>query len=204
MAEETEERTPTLERVSALKRPTVRARQIARFVWLFKPVIGAALAFALASAVIFATAILPGDSAPVVRVKGEANLELRLERKGVELPLGRETKLQPGDRLYATADPAGAQYLLVVGIDPAGAMRALLPPRGRTSAHLTEGRQDLPNAITINDNPGPERWFAFFSTRPLQTDTVWVWLSRPPEERSNLPEVESLLVFTLDKQLEPK
>lgn len=82
---------------------------------------------------------------------------------GVDL-LGPECS--PGDALQAQYRTSKKQYL-VVGVDPDGRARTLVPVDGATSTETAPGLQSLPNSWVLDAARGRERFVGFFSDRPI-------------------------------------
>jgi hypothetical protein len=54
------------------------------------------------------------------------------------------------------------------------------PPEGGQSAPVGAGRSELPGSIELDDAPGPERLFAYFSEQPLPAAEVARALAAAP------------------------
>jgi hypothetical protein len=73
----------------------------------------------------------------------------------------------PGDALQAQYRTSKKQYL-VVGVDPDGHARTLVPVDGKTSTPTTPGSlQSLPNSWVLDAARGRERFVGFFSDQPI-------------------------------------
>jgi len=129
---------------------------------------------AAAAALLVVARVTPRQPAAAdadLRWKGDASLTVFRRHAGAVSILSDGTRVDPGDGLQFTADPAGHHWLLVVSIDAGGHATVYLPYGGSTSAPIDPGRrfQDT-GSITLDDTRGPERIFALFSDRPIAAD----------------------------------
>jgi hypothetical protein len=100
--------------------------------------------------------------------KGDASLTVYRRHAGAVSVLADGTRVDAGDGLRFTADPAGHRWLLVVSIDSGGHSSVYVPYGGSSSAPIDpERRFEDPGSITLDETGGPERIFALFSDRPL-------------------------------------
>jgi hypothetical protein len=152
--------------------PAVEAlgpRRRAAWRWLAIPALGAV--------VILLLMVGRGDrraiEEPDVRIKGTASLELYANRQGRVLRLRDGDPLAPGDRLRFVVYPGDRPYLLIASIDGAGKASVYFPYHGPASGRIEQSpRIEIPDSIVLDDAPGPERVYAFFTSQPLAADVV--------------------------------
>ncbi|HKQ71578.1 MAG TPA: hypothetical protein VJT73_19670, partial [Polyangiaceae bacterium] len=118
----------------------------------------------------------PGQGDARERVKGASELLLVARRGGRVFPVDRfNHELGAGDEIRAVvtqSDPT-RPWLLVASIDGSAKTNVYFPFRGQKSGHLEHvGRWEVPGSIVLDDSPGPERIFAFFSKEPLDAALV--------------------------------
>jgi hypothetical protein len=83
--------------------------------------------------------------------------------------------LHAGDAVrFALRWPARLSYVLVLGVDGAGAINLYYPYGAADAARLPEGpaRLELPGSIVLDDSAGPERIFALFAAKPFTLASV--------------------------------
>ncbi len=152
---------------------------------------------AAAAAVMVMMVAAPWDRGP--RVKGGPMLQVFALHQGQTRELRTGEKVVPGDRIRFAADGAGAAYLLVLSLDGRGRATAFVPFDGARSLPLAEGRQALPDSVELDDAPGPERLFAFFSREPLEAAPLRAALEKKPQA-DPAPGV-TVLTFVLEKEV---
>ncbi len=117
---------------------------------------------ATAAAALFVVWALPaGDE---LRAKGSSAFEIYSTSPEGPVLLGQ--RCRPGDSLQAEYR-SDRPYLLVVGVDPDDRARTLLPLDGATSMRITAGNQLAPSSWVLDEQPGRERFVAFFSDAPI-------------------------------------
>jgi hypothetical protein len=110
---------------------------------------------------------------PEILAKGEAGLMLVARRGARVFPVEPNEKLRAGDQIRFVVSHPRHRYLLIGSIDGSGHASIYFPYEGAESAEI--GRRDrfeVPGSIVIDATPGPERFFALFSGRPLQTTSI--------------------------------
>ena len=162
------------ERAHAPSSPTITRAQV----WV--PLLASAAALALWTAGKFPThAGSAGDDSVVA--KGRTDLQLVARHDGRIVPVDKTAhNLSPGDEIrfvVTSADPR-VSYLIVASIDGAGHTNVYHPFGGAVSARIEHpGKWEVPGSIVLDESPGPERIFAFFSKDPLAATTVTQALS---------------------------
>ena len=132
-----------------------------------------------------------------VRLKGGPVLQVFGLHQGQVRKLSSGETLAPGDRIRFAVDPGEARFLLIVSIDGTGRASVFFPFGGSASAPLPPGRSKLEESVELDDSPGPERLFAFFTHEPLDAAAVRTALERGATPS---PGVEPV-TFTLEKEL---
>ncbi|MCA9517413.1 MAG: hypothetical protein KC635_20875 [Myxococcales bacterium] len=90
-----------------------------------------------------------------VRVKGSVGLAVHRKVDGGSEPLLSGATVAPGEALRFTVDAPEAGDLMVLAVDPRGAVSPVYPPGAASSTSLPAGRdQLLPVAVTVDDTPG--------------------------------------------------
>lgn len=115
-----------------------------------------------------------------LRIKGGPIFQLFALRQDSVLKVRPETRLAAGDRIRFVVEAPKAGFLLVASVDGAGKVSLYFPPEGAQSAAVGAGRTELPGSIELDDAPGPERLFAYFSDAPLPADEVTRALAAEP------------------------
>src|SRR4051812_13235335 len=73
-------------------------------------------------------------------------------------------------RLVLSQDDPARPFVLVASVDGRGHPSVYYPPQGEASARIERpGKWELPGSIVLDDAPGPERIFAFFSATPIES-----------------------------------
>ncbi len=110
------------------------------------------------------------------QTKGSAQFQIVARRDGRVFPLDKfNRQLGAGDelRFVVTTSNTAKPNLLIASVDGAGRVTTYFPYEGPESAHVDHpGRWEVPGSIVLDDAPGPERIFAFFSKEPLAAPTV--------------------------------
>ncbi len=117
---------------------------------------------------------------PDLRIKGGPTLKVFARRQGAVFQVRPDTRLAAGDRIRFVIEPERPGYLLVASVDGAGTVSVYFPPEGGQSAPVGAGRSELPGSIELDDAPGPERLFAYFSEQPLPAAEVARALAAAP------------------------
>ena len=90
-----------------------------------------------------------------------------------------DVRLKPKDRLQFVVSPASYPYVLVASVDGAQKFTVYFPWDGEESAEVTvKERQTLPITIELDETPGRERLWLFFSKSPLSRQTAEEALKR--------------------------
>ncbi|MBN2801094.1 MAG: zf-HC2 domain-containing protein [Deltaproteobacteria bacterium] len=131
-------------------------------------------------------ALLAPPADPGVRTKGAAGpgLEAWVQAAGRARPVAPEERLGEGDAVqlrYRTALP----WVTVAGQDGTGVVEVL----GTWEAQ-GQGWQELPVAFTLDDEAGPQRFFAVYSTVRPGRDEVIGWVTGDaPQESGRIAQV---------------
>lgn len=152
---------------------------------------------AAAAAAVLVMVAAPWDRGP--RIKGGPILQVFALHQGQTRELRTGEKLVPGDRIRFAADGAGTTHLLVLSLDGRGKATVFVPFEGARSLPLAEGRQALPDSVELDDAPGPERLFAFFSHEPLEAAPLRAALEKQPQV-DPAPGV-TVVTFVLEKEV---
>jgi hypothetical protein len=107
--------------------------------------------------------------AEALRVKGADTFALFVREGADAAPLG--AICSPGDMLRARYG-SDLPYLLVVGVDGAGAAQVLFPQGGQRSAPIDATPRFTPGSWVLDAPPGVERFVALFSPTPLAAADV--------------------------------
>jgi len=102
------------------------------------------------------------------RPKGSSVFDVFVVRGSDTALLG--PRCREGDALQARYTSSGSRQLLVVGVDPHGTARVLLPLDGETSQPIAAGPSFVANSWVLDGEPGRERFVAFFSEAPLRAE----------------------------------
>jgi hypothetical protein len=115
-----------------------------------------------------------GDDHPSgLRRKGGPELAIFARHGERVFRVGDGTHLEAGDTLRFQAEPSGAAYLMVASIDGTNHASIYVPYDGKTSLRIPEDRTFRDDAgIALDGARGPERIFALFSKRPLDSAAV--------------------------------
>jgi hypothetical protein len=149
-----------------------RPRRLVVWLALAPAVCGVVLALALVRHGKPPVASLGADASDI-SVKGRGGLTLYVRHGSKVARFAPGAVLEAGDAIRFTIEPRGNAYLLIVGVDGAGAVSAYYPFGRWQSAPVTEGvRFEVPGSVVLDDSPGPERIFALLSPQPL--DGTWV------------------------------
>jgi len=166
----------TLARVRERRGPSTVAQP--RF-WV--PLLASAAALALWTAGKLPSHAGSTSNDDAVQAKGRATLQLVARHEGHVVPVDdKAAHLLPGDEIRFVVHAAGpdASYLLIASVDGGGRANVYHPYGGATSAKVDHlGRWEVPGSIVLDESPGPERVFAFFSKEPLQAAMVTQALS---------------------------
>lgn len=151
--------------LAALERRPARPPRRRRWDLMALGVAGAAVALVLVARVSPRHAELREAD---LRPKGGASLTVYRRHAGAVSVLADGARVNAGDSLRFTADPAGHPWLLVVSVDGGGHSTVYVPYGGSGSAPVDPARPfEDPGSITLDETPGPERIFALFSDHPL-------------------------------------
>lgn len=113
--------------------------------------------------------VAPG---PAVRAKGGDRLEVYASRDGQVDRLLPGEALAPGDALRFEVGAAERAWVVVLGLDAAGAVTAYAGGEGG-GVPLDPGATSLlPGSVVLDDTPGTERLVALFCERPLERDAA--------------------------------
>jgi hypothetical protein len=144
-------------------------RRRAAWPWLAIPALAAVITLLL----ILGRGDRRATEEPDVRIKGAASLELYANRQGRVVRVRDGDPLAPGDRLRFVVYPDDQPYLLIASIDGAGKTSVYFPYHGPASDRIEQSpRIEIPDSIVLDDAPGPERIYAFFTSQPLAADVV--------------------------------
>jgi hypothetical protein len=117
---------------------------------------------ALAAALLFfIQPFQPADRAGV-RLKGEAHLGFDVSRDGHAFPGAPDTVVEAGDRIRFSYGSAGAETLVIVGVDATGTVQTYWPDEGDEAVAIPPGDHLLPGSVQLDDAPGPEVFVAAF------------------------------------------
>jgi hypothetical protein len=162
-------------RGAAAPRPAVASaphRPVRRRLWTFG--LGLALPAAAAIALFVGVRRAPGPAAePEIAAKGGAGLMLFARRGTRVFPVDAATRLRAGDQVRFVVTDVRQPYLLIAAIDGSGRSSVYFPYEGAQSAAVgARPRFEVPGSIVVDASAGPERFFALFSSHPLQTSSV--------------------------------
>jgi hypothetical protein len=105
---------------------------------------------------------------PSAVIPGGPSLRVSARRSGRTFRVADGDKLAPGDELHFAVTPMGLGYLLIASVAGDGQPRVYFPPHGTASGKIDPRRpSELPDAIVLDEAPGPERVFALLSQQPL-------------------------------------
>ena len=140
-----------------------------RVVWMLAPVVTAALVLAVARGRRADEVQRQTRTDEDIRIKGsEPTLRSFARRMQHVFPIRDGMELHPGDEMRFVVDSPRLPYLLVASVDGAGRVNVYFPYEGSQSGLITTGRPtELPGSIVLDNTPGPERVFAFYSKKPL-------------------------------------
>jgi hypothetical protein len=153
-----------------------RARQRRRTAWTFSLVMVPAMAALLVVA--RSTGWWPGQPVeePAYALKGGPALLVAVRREELVFRPHPDKPLRPGDLLAFSVQGVQSPFVLVASVDGAGQVNVYVPFDGQRSAPLPAagegGRVALEGSVILDGSPGPERIYAFFSTRPLEAAAV--------------------------------
>jgi len=164
------------------------------------PALGLAAACALALGVVRSRAVAPA-AAPYTGTKGAPIFQIYGQVAPGQAPvkLAPDGQVSTGERLRFEVEPAGYAYALVVSVDGLGHVQAFYPPEGTRSAAVSPGTHVLPGAIELDDAPGVERIYAYFSRTPISLDALAKPLHADPTAPPVLEGAAPPQVFTLTK-----
>ncbi len=123
-----------------------------------------------AAAALAVVALALPERAPAYQAKGAGVLKIFGRREGRVFPVEDGARLRPGDQIRFGVEAGGAAFALVASIDGRGQANLYLP-----STRLAPDAgpiELLPDSIVLDDAPGPERVFAIFSDRPLDSAQI--------------------------------
>jgi hypothetical protein len=150
-------------RAKVTDRPVRRPRR-----WMF-----AGLMAAGTLAAVGALVVQPSPRAPAtaVRVKGGPQLSWMV-LQGDEVRMGSDDRaVSPGDRLQFTW-AGNVSSVVIVGVDGTGAQTVLWPASPDAAPIALDGASGmLEGSISLDDAPGPERFFAVFDAPSVSAAT---------------------------------
>jgi hypothetical protein len=126
--------------------------------------------------------------------KGGPALEVFAKRGEAVFAVKPGVRLATGDRLRFVIEPGSARFLLIASIDGEGNVSPLFPTlaeaagdsdhRGekRESAPVSLGRQELPGSVELDNAPGPESVFAWFTSQPISFEEASAALRARPQD----------------------
>lgn len=116
---------------------------------------------------------LSGDpDVPGNRLKGSITLDAWGELDGAATRLEPGATLQPGDRLQFRVTTTRS-HLALLGVDGTGTVSRYQPVGGDLSTPFAPGQaRPLPDALTLDDAPGPEVFVVFLSDQPLLVEDL--------------------------------
>jgi hypothetical protein len=140
-----------------------------RVVWLLAPVVTAVLVLSVARGRLADEGQRQARTDEDIRIKGgEPTLRSFARRMQHVFPIRDGMELHPGDEMRFVVDSPRLQYLLVASVDGVGKVNIYFPYDGSQSGLITTGKPtELPGSIVLDNAPGPERVFAFYSQKPL-------------------------------------
>ena len=104
--------------------------------------------------------------------KGGSELSLVARQDGSVFNVDCPPALRAGAevRLVLSQDDPACPFILIASVDGRGHPSVYYPPQGEASARIERpGKWELPGSIVLDDAPGPERIFAFFSATPIDS-----------------------------------
>jgi hypothetical protein len=138
-----------------------------------------AVAVAIAAVIVVRT----GGAARDLGIKGGPALEVFAKRGDVVFAVKPGVKVAAGDRLRFVVEGARTRYLLIASIDGAARVCQLFPaPASKADSEAIEaGRNELPGSVELDDAPGPERVYAFFTEAPIMFSAAEAAIRAAPE-----------------------
>lgn len=135
--------------------------------WVFA---GGALAAAAAALLLFIRRPEKTSGEDEIAVKG-GDVALIIHSENRQLASG--DTVQPGDKLRFEISAGRRGYVVIVGIDGAGAQTVYFPFQGTQPAAI-DPKIDriLPGAVKLDATPGDERFYALYSEQPFLLDAV--------------------------------
>ena len=110
---------------------------------------------------------------PDLGIKGGPVLQVYAARGEAVFRVEEGSHLKPGDRIRFVVERGNADaFVLVASLDGARKVSVYYPADGVQSAPVAAGRVELPGSTELDETPGAERLFAFFSARPLLAEDV--------------------------------
>jgi hypothetical protein len=137
--------------------------------WMAWALVAPAVAVA---AVVFAT-----SDTQRLAAKGGDVFTLHVDRPSGSRPL--DSTCAAGDRIMARYR-TGRQYLLIVERDGAGEVQAVHPFGGNASVRLVVSEGVTPQSWRLDQTPGEECFFAFFSDQPVSLSAARTALGESP------------------------
>lgn len=139
------------------------------------PLLSIALpAFALAAAII----LWPRGAVEPMRTKGRVAIEVLSDGQ----PL--KGAVAPGSEITLAVSAGGRSHVLVIGVDEAGRVETMWPPRAVESGPAPRGvRAQLPRKFLVT--PGSFALHAYFSNVPLRADEVLNALRRAVDDHGS-------------------
>jgi hypothetical protein len=99
--------------------------------------------------------------------------------------------LRPGDHVRVVPIGDGANYLLLVHVDALGVSQVVYPWGGASSGAMPPSMEALEGSFVLDDQPGRERFVAFFTTTAIpRTEALSLMVDRIGELESGTIEVE--------------
>lgn len=126
------------------------------------------LAVALAAAAVMLLGVRLAMPEPTaIRFKGQASLQVFVQRDGGAEEVTNGQALETGDQLAFVYTLAEAQNLLLLSIDESGAMTRYFPAASASALLSPAARAQLPVGIELDAHRGEERLFALFSRETI-------------------------------------
>ncbi len=162
-----------------------------RYLWV--PV-AAALA-AVVAVVALRPSVAPVE--PEFGIKGALTLTVHRKTQAGSEVLARGMSLTSGDSIRFEVKTPKPGYVAIVGTEASGRPTVFVPSTGTDALKMERASEVLPEAIELDDSPGPERFTALWSAEPFVLQTVMNALAQGvPLERA----VPSVKVVTLEVQ----
>ncbi len=141
---------------------------------------------------------------PGNRSKGvEVGLSFFVVRDGGRPQAGVSCQLvRAGDTVQLFYDAPGYDFAAVFGVDGSGAVSLYWPPSGFEMRELPARQGPFEFALTLDDVPGRERFFAVFSDHAVRLDTLHGVLENAGDKEPAWPRAVAVASTWVEKPVE--